>query len=742
MKKLLLFCLFFCILPGSVFKSGAKHLFGGDLQYTNISGNTYKVSLTLYGDCSAPADVFGQLSSATPEITVYKNGSLFSSGFALSLKGGSGAEVSPVCPSEINNTACHSTGSLPGVKQFIYEGNITLDGPSTNWQFFFFGKLGGGYQAGRSLSITNIQPNSQMQLSATLDNSSGPNSSPAYSTIPTPFYCINVLQQYNQGASDPENDSLSFNLVTAMDASGSSSVPVMYNYPFTAAFPLSTTAGGFSFNSLNGQMTFTPDAIQDALIVNRVYEYRSGHLVGTSEREMAFIVRDNCNGIPPTAVVTSITGASLSGANVINICRGEPSVHFTIGINNPDGDSTLLTYGGMPSGAVFTISNNNTASPSADFSWATGSLAAGNYTFYINLKNKHCPIYNTSTIAYTIRVVNYPTISTTVLSQTNCIHKAAVEFNLAYGFLPRKVTITQGGVVIKTLIDSTGNDSSGVIIDSLEGGNYIAMVSSDSMCSSSVSFIVADSGSFKLDSVNYSLCLGDPTTPVDITPVAIGATITWYNMAGTVLSTPPIINTSTTANYSWYFIERFKTCSSGPVNVNAAVHSLPIGSIIDIPQTVCYGDKIYLKAEGGVNNTWMPTDLVKTDTGGPFIEILAPVTMHVKITDEFNCSDTQNVTYANVQQCCNFNYPNAFTPNDDGRNDGYKVVTYGNMLHYNLTIFNRWGQPLYQTSDPKKEWDGTWHGIPCDAGTYFYYLEAQCLTGPKEFHKGDIILIR
>ncbi len=747
MSRLAQYFLFILLLLAVNNRCAANHLFGADLGYTHLTGNTYKMTLTLYGDCSADASLVSQLYIAKPTIVIYNGASAVNS-LVLSLQSGSGSEVSPVCPREIGNTACNG-GTLPGVRRFIYEGNVTLSGASANWRFVFVGRLDtpisvSGIGAGRSRKITNVQNvgTTTMQLTATLNNLNGPNSSPVFGTLPTPFYCINVLQQYNQGAGDPDADSLSFSLVPGINASLSVPAAVTYIFPFSATAPLSTIAGGFSFNRINGQMTFYPDATQDALIVNQVSEYRGGQLVGTSERELTFIVRDNCDGIPPTANITSIKGASVNADGVINICRGESLVKFSIGIDNPDGDSTLFTYTGIPAGASFTVNNNNTPAPTADFSWATGSLAIGNYTFFLTIKNNHCPISNTTTIAYTIRVVDYPTISETLLSATDCTHKAAVAYHLAYGFIPRKVTIVQGGNVVKTYIDSTGNDSSGVVYDSLLAGNYTAIVSSDSVCSTSISFTIPDSGNLNVPDINYSLCYGDPVQPISVTPVAAGATVEWYAPDGTALTGAPSVNTAATGNYYWFFIEKYKTCTSGSVNVRATVHSLPFGQVTDIPHTICYGDKIYLHATGGTNYSWLPADIVKTDTGGPYVEVITPTTVNVIIRDTFQCADTASVTYDDIQLCCNFGYPNAFTPNNDGKNDGYRIYTYGNMLHYNLNIFNRWGQLVFQTGNPKQAWDGTFGGEPCEVGTYFYYLSAQCLTGPKEYHQGDIELIR
>ena len=92
--------------------------------------------------------------------------------------------------------------------------------------------------------------------------------------------------------------------------------------------------------------------------------------------------------------------------------------------------------------------------------------------------------------------------------------------------------------------------------------------------------------------------------------------------------------------------------------------------------------------------------------------------------------------------CCGFSYPDAFTPNGDGRNDRFRVVSYGNQAQFGLSIYNNWGQRVYYGLDPAEGWDGLFGGKPCDAGTYYYFVSATCFTGRRESHKGSLVLIR
>ncbi|NBX27267.1 MAG: hypothetical protein EBR55_03310 [Chitinophagia bacterium] len=184
-----LFLLLNCLL--SNISTKASHFYGADFYYSHVIGNTYKVYLVVYGDCSGTS--FPSFPGSTPEVIVYNNGNPFDT-LTLSIQAGSNVEVTPVCNNQINNTVCSNPlSTVPGVKRFIYAANVTLNALSANWLFQFNGVMGNS-SAGRSNSITNITvgpTGSIIALTATLNNLSGPNSSPVYTTIPTPFFCIN-----------------------------------------------------------------------------------------------------------------------------------------------------------------------------------------------------------------------------------------------------------------------------------------------------------------------------------------------------------------------------------------------------------------------------------------------------------------------------------------------------------------------------------------------------------------------
>ena len=87
--------------------------------------------------------------------------------------------------------------------------------------------------------------------------------------------------------------------------------------------------------------------------------------------------------------------------------------------------------------------------------------------------------------------------------------------------------------------------------------------------------------------------------------------------------------------------------------------------------------------------------------------------------------------------------PNAFSPNDDGKNDTYKVKSYQSLVEFHAVIYNRWGQKLYEWDDPAADgWDGTFHGKDVKQGVYFVDVKAKGADG-REYHiRRDVNLLR
>jgi gliding motility-associated-like protein len=115
--------------------------------------------------------------------------------------------------------------------------------------------------------------------------------------------------------------------------------------------------------------------------------------------------------------------------------------------------------------------------------------------------------------------------------------------------------------------------------------------------------------------------------------------------------------------------------------------------------------------------------------------------VNLKVINADGCTDSiTKIIYVNADLFVHI--PSAFSPNGDLINDefGLAGLTQG-VVKYNIKIFNRWGEQVYESSDVNKKWDGKYKGEEAEQGLYFYLIE---FTNPKQtkwyYFNGDLHL--
>lgn len=102
-------------------------------------------------------------------------------------------------------------------------------------------------------------------------------------------------------------------------------------------------------------------------------------------------------------------------------------------------------------------------------------------------------------------------------------------------------------------------------------------------------------------------------------------------------------------------------------------------------------------------------------------------------------------TTINVSSICDRELfiPTAFTPNGDGLNESFKILTKQNYQLNSFDIYNRWGEVIFRSIDLSKGWDGNFKGLQQPAGSYTYSISITSLkTGKQSYKKGSVQLIR
>jgi gliding motility-associated-like protein len=112
---------------------------------------------------------------------------------------------------------------------------------------------------------------------------------------------------------------------------------------------------------------------------------------------------------------------------------------------------------------------------------------------------------------------------------------------------------------------------------------------------------------------------------------------------------------------------------------------------------------------------------------------------------EISANECESVYSINVHEViCDpiVELPNVFTPNGDELNDFFKPSEAKYIKLATLTIYNRWGQLLFQTSEIVEGWNGQVNGEVCGEGTYYWTLEYFDFLNRPQNHSGFLNLIK
>lgn len=185
-------------------------------------------------------------------------------------------------------------------------------------------------------------------------------------------------------------------------------------------------------------------------------------------------------------------------------------------------------------------------------------------------------------------------------------------------------------------------------------------------------------------------------------------------------------------------------CSSFSSLFQTTVHPLPIANlVVEEPQFAFAGETFVLNGSTSSGYDSFVWDL---PVSSPSNTIVLPYTFSAPgqydvgliVYSDFGCSDT---AFYSVLIEEGLVIPTVFTPNGDGYNDSW-TIKHSVFSAFDLKIFNRHGQMIFESNGPAINWNGTSiNQEPCTDGTYFYILKADLPSKTIE-RKGSITLIR
>ncbi len=793
MKRWLFFIFF--ILTG--FSSQAYHIAGGDITTQWIGGNTFRVKLTLYRDCS---NINAADFDPTIIIAAYTlNGSVLQDTFHVDI-------------TQVDSLSLAGAGCVPPPSVCMQKGdyirNIVLP-PSSGGYYLVWERCC------RNSTVTNLSnpDRTGMTFYHEMADPVLNNSSPVFNSPPLPYTCAGQFFRFSFDATDADGDSLVYQLsqplaggnasnqnpnpFSALNSLGGGNLapaPLPYTHAvWENGYSLSNICGSaipLTINTSSGLVEGVPDNPGFYAMAVSVYEYRNGVLIGLIRREIEF-----------TVIVCSDNAAPNLSPSVDNIqyeIFASDTLSFLVKATDPDGDSIYLVHTGevfiqTPApglSAPYALSGDTSGidSVSVSFYWASTCEQARDsvYKVVYEIRDNGCPIPLLNLGKVFIRIKPVPLIAkpnllcTTLKPGSVTIYKNEQPEILPRYFksfrLYRSVngsafqliqSVEDAGDIIFT--DTTANDP--------YNNDYCYYISGVNSCGEEGLFSDTLCSITQINtSVNYIEAVSvknENTISLQWEDFPDGEYGTYIierrtNEPGSVYSEITRLYQST--DYSWEdhsaITDQYSYCYRMK-NINFCENESPYSkeacSILLTGEAFQFFNHLnwtpYSEWRGGV----LSYDLQRS--GHDIFDVIVPFSgqagqppafedhqipleggvfrYRVHATEGPGGNDAES--YSNeielVQQPLLY-VPNAFTPNEDGKNNAWGPA-FAYVKSIEVQVFNRWGQRVFYSDNFAGTWDGTFEGIECPQGVYMYKIKFTGYQKSDQYEKtGTVTLLR
>jgi gliding motility-associated-like protein len=158
---------------------------------------------------------------------------------------------------------------------------------------------------------------------------------------------------------------------------------------------------------------------------------------------------------------------------------------------------------------------------------------------------------------------------------------------------------------------------------------------------------------------------------------------------------------------------------------------------LPVDTAICtYGDITLKPASAYSKYLWSNNSVT------PAITIEKPGLYWLQVSDANNCTGRDSVLVAQKDCMSGFFVPNAFTPDNKRSNNTFRPLIFGNVVKYRFSIYNRWGQLVFDTTEQGRGWDGTVAGKPQDSNVFLWICTYQFSGQAVKIEKGSVVLVR
>jgi len=287
---------------------------------------------------------------------------------------------------------------------------------------------------------------------------------------------------------------------------------------------------------------------------------------------------------------------------------------------------------------------------------------------------------------------------------------------------------------------------SAATINNLPAGNYPLYVRDSNGCVLTKGPVVVNNepGPGELNySVDHAYC-GKLNGNVKVNSVLGGFSPFQYSLDGGLYVSSVNFTSIQPGNHTLSVKDAFGCIQSN----SFIVQFEPIADVKLFPgdTTICYDETINLFLRGDINRINNIVWNIPAQGSSTSIKATDEKRIIVTITDGNNCI-VKDTSIISVKACspperC-IVIPTAFTPNNDGKNETLGPLTNGCRIQkINFTIYNRWGQMIFETNDLNKKWNGVYNGIPQSSGVFVFYCNYITEDNVSRSQKGTFMLLR
>lgn len=466
---------------------------------------------------------------------------------------------------------------------------------------------------------------------------------------------------------------------------------------------------------------------------------------------------------PTTTTTYTVTGTDANGCSATD--------QVTVTVNNCSQPTASFSASSLTVcvGDSITFTDNSTGTNISGWNWTFPGGTPGSAT----TQGPHTVVFNTpgthniylqitdangtddTTITVTVNNCSQPTASFTPSAFSICVGDSIVFTDNSSGTINTWNWTFQGGnpLIANTpgphtvYFNNTGTFNITLQINYTGGSDDTTITITVDSCLAPIPNVMMDPGNgiCKNGCVNfsYSGTGGTPTSwnwnfeagsPSSSTAENPGL-VCWNDTTGRFIVSLEVTNTHGTNTYYDTI-----TVSEAPVLIAYSDTTITLGTSATL--TAQATDSLGNPLTGGVY-FWSPPTYLSCVLCQTTNVVEPPVTAYYYVSYEAdNGCTVYDTVLVTIDEDLHIGLPTAFTPNGDGSNDVLYVRGQMAIESLSFTIYNRYGQEVFHTTDKMEGWDGTHNGKAVNSGVFVYVVQATLINGLIEELKGNVTLIK